>query len=105
MASLSLSAREAAHRSRQQLTFRIYLSNQAHGPAMGLVFVVSVAGCNQYALFCTSHFALMFRPQISFNCCVQAKSLTVIHLSPHVIHVTQVSAFGAANASLPCNKE
>jgi hypothetical protein len=72
---------------------------------MGLVFVVSVAGCIQYALFCTSYFALLSRLQVSFNYRVQTKSLTVRHLSPRVIHITQVSAFGAANASLPSNKE
>jgi hypothetical protein len=72
---------------------------------MGLVFVVSVAGCIQYALFCTSHFALMSRPEVAFNYRVQTKSLTVKHLSPRVIHITQVSAFGAANASLHGNKE
>jgi hypothetical protein len=72
---------------------------------MGLVFVVWVAGCNQYALFCTSHFALMSCPEVTFNYRVQTKSLTLRHLSPRVIHITQVSAFGAANASLPSNKE
>jgi hypothetical protein len=72
---------------------------------MGLAFVVSVAGCIQYALFCTSDFAPISCAQVASNDCVPTKSLTVRHLSTLVIPITQLSAFGAANASLLPNKE
>jgi hypothetical protein len=72
---------------------------------MGLVFVVLVAGCIQYALFCTSDFAPKSGPQVASNYSVQTNSLTLRRLSPRVIHITQGFAFGAANASLSSNKE
>jgi len=62
MASLSLSAWEAAHRRRQQLDLKYFPFTQARGwpePAVGLVFGGWGRECIEYAFFCTSDFPVI----------------------------------------------
>jgi hypothetical protein len=73
--------------------------------AVGFLFVIGRGGCNHCAFFCTSGFFATAAAFPGAAPCAATKSLKVICLCSDVIKVTNSEGFGAASASVLCNKE